>query len=151
MKGKVERMKRQVTAGASLPRWARLAVASFTIVLLLTSAGGAVAVSKVRVGDRISLFTPPTTYPAATAFHIWHGFVFEDSDRSRGRYEFVLDVDGVERAADFFEVTTVDRRLISKVWVFNFPNGLTGVHTFEGRWITPGGTDSLSMTVDFTP
>jgi hypothetical protein len=144
-------MKRQVTAGASLLRWARLAVASFTIVLLLTSAGGALAVSKVRVGDRISLFTPPTTYPAATAFHIWHGFVFEDSDRSRGRYAFVLDVDGVERAADFFEVTTVDRRLISKVWVFNFPNGLTGVHTFEGHWITPGGTDSLSMTVDFTP
>jgi hypothetical protein len=144
-------MKRQVTARARLPRWAQLTVASLTIVLLLTSAGGAVAVSKVRVGDRISLFTPPTTYPAATAFHIWHGFVFEDSDKSRGRYEFVLDVDGVERAADFFEVTTVDRRLISKVWVFNFPNGLTGLHTFEGHWITPGGTDSLSMTVDFTP
>jgi hypothetical protein len=149
--GKGGRMKRQVTAGARLPRWARLIVASFTIVLLLTSAGGAVATSKVRVGDRISLLAPPATYQAATAFHIWHGFVFEDSDRSRGRYAFVLDVDGVERAADFFEVTTVDRRLISKVWVFNFPNGLTGSHTFEGHWITPSGTDTVSVTVDFTP
>jgi hypothetical protein len=144
-------MKRQVTAGARLPRWARLIVASFTIVLLLTSAGGAVAVSKVRVGDRISLLTPPTTYPAATAFHIWHGFVVEDTDKSLGRYAFVLDVDGVQRAADFFEVTLLDRHLISKVWVFNFPNGLTGVHTFDGHWITPAGTDTISVTVDFTP
>jgi hypothetical protein len=151
MKGKVERMKRQITAGAWLRRWARLTVASLTIVLLLTSAGGAGATSKVRVGDRISLFTPPTTYPAATAFHIWHGFVFEESDRPLGRYAFVLDVDGVERAADFFEVTLVDRRMISKVWVFNFPNGLTGVHTFDGHWITPTGTDTISVTVDFTP
>jgi hypothetical protein len=144
-------MKRQVTAGAWLPRWARLTVASLTIVLLLTSAGGAVAASKERVGDRISLFTPPATYPAATAFHIWHGFVFEEADRGLGRYAFVLDVDGVERAADFFEVTLLDRRLVSKVWVFNFPNGLTGVHTFDGHWITPAGTDTISVTVDFTP
>ena len=151
MKGKVERMKRQVTARARLPRWARLTVASFTIVLLLTSAGGAFATSKVRVGDRISLFTPPTTYPAATAFHIWHGFLFTESDTSLGRHEFVLDVDGVERAADFMEVSRVDRRLISKVWVFNFPNGLTGVHNFEGHWITPDGTDTIPVTVDFTP
>ena len=144
-------MKRQVTAGARVPRWARLIVASLTIVLLLTSAGGAVAASKVRVGDRISLLDPPATYPAATAFHIWHGFAVEDTDKSLGRYAFVLDVDGVRRAADFFEVTLLDRHLISKVWVFNFPNGLTGVHTFEGHWIAPSGTDDLSVTVDFTP
>jgi hypothetical protein len=144
-------MKRQGTGGARLPRWARLTVASFTIVLLLTSAGGTVAASKERVGDRISLLAPPATYPAATAFHIWHGFAIEEDDKSLGRYAFVLDVDGVERAADFFEVTLLDRRLISKVWVFNFPNGLTGSHTFVGHWITPAGTDTISVTVDFTP
>lgn len=144
-------MKREGTRGARLPRWARLTVASFTIVLLLTSAGGAVATSKVRVGDRISLLAPPATYPAATAFHIWHGFAFDEGTKELGKYAFVLDVDGVQRAADFFEITLLDRRLISKVWVFNFPNGLTGTHTFEGHWITPAGTDDLSVTVDFTP
>ncbi len=144
-------MKRQGTSQARLPRWARLIFAALTVVVLLTSAGGAFAASKERVGDRISLLAPPPTYPAATAFHIWHGFVFEEGDKALGRYAFVLDVDGVERAADFFDVTLLDRRLISKVWVFNFPNGLTGIHTFAGHWITPAGTDTISVTVDFTP
>jgi hypothetical protein len=134
-----------------LPRWARLTVAAITIVLLLTSVGGAVAASKERVGERISLFAPPDTFPAGTAFHLWHGFVFEDFDRGYGRYQFRLDVDGVERAADFFEMDVFDRGTISKVWVFNFPAGLTGTHTFEGHWITPYSEDSVTATVDFTP
>ena len=144
-------MKRRQTGRGRLPRWARLTVAALSIVLLLTSAGGAVAASKERVGDRISLFEPPSTYPADTAFHLWHGFVFEDFDRGYGRYEFNLDVDGVEVAADFFDVDVFDRGTVSKVWVFNFPDGMTGTHTFEGTWITPDGEDSLAATVDFTP
>jgi hypothetical protein len=144
-------MKRQGTSQARLPRWARLSFAALTVALLLTSGSGALAASKERVGDRISLLEPPATYPAATAFHIWHGFAFEESDKALGKYAFVLDVDGVERAADFIEVNRLDRRLISKVWVFNFPDGLTGTHTFVGRWITPAGTDTVSVSVDFTP
>jgi hypothetical protein len=133
-----------------LPRWALLTIAAVTMALLLTGAGGAVAASKVRVGDRISLLDPPATYPANTAFHIWHGFVFQD-DRAYGRFEFRLDVDDVDVAADFFDVQVFDRALFSKVWVFNFPNGLAaGTHTFTGHWITPDGEDTVTVTVDFT-
>lgn len=134
-----------------LPVWARMAVAAVTIMLLLTSVGGAAAANRERVGDRISLFDPPATYPAATAFHIWHGFSFErDVDRGYGRYEFQLEVDGVTVAADFFDVDVSDRGTVSKVWVFNFPDGLSGTHDFTGHWITPGGEESLTVSVDFT-
>jgi hypothetical protein len=149
--GKMIRMKRPGIGGSRLPRWARLTFAALTVVLLLTSVGGAVAASKERVGDRVSLLAPPETYPSGTAFHIWHGFVFQDFDRAYGRYQFTLDVDGIARPADFFEVTAFDRGTVSKVWVFNFPDGLTGTHTFEGHWITPGGTDTVTVTVDFMP
>jgi hypothetical protein len=79
-----------------LSRWARLAVAAATIALLLANVGGATAASRERTGDRIDLLTdPPTTYPASTAFYIWHGFIFESGDGGRGHFEFQLEVDGV--------------------------------------------------------
>ena len=135
-----------------LPSWARLAVVGVTIALLLASVTGAAAASRERVGERIYLLEPPTTYSADTAFNIWHGFGFERGiDRGYGRYEFQLDVDGVATAADFTEVTVLAPTVVSRVWVFNFPDGLSvGTHTFTGHWVTPGGEDVLDVTVDFT-
>jgi hypothetical protein len=136
---------------ARLPSWARLAVAAVTIALLLASVTCAAAASRERVGDRISLFDPPTTYPADTAFHIWHGFAFHRStERGYGRYEFQLDVDGVATAADFIDVDVLEPGVVSRVWVFNFPDGLSGTHTFTGHWVTPDGEDIITVTVDFT-
>lgn len=134
-----------------LPSWVRLAVAAVTIALLLASVTAAAAASRERVGDRISLFEPPATYPADTAFHIWHGFIFQQGiDRGYGRYEFQLEVDGVATAADFTDVAVLDPGAVSRVWVFNFPAGLSGTHTFTGHWITPDGEDIITVTVDFT-
>jgi hypothetical protein len=134
-----------------LPSWVRLAVAAVTIALLLASVTAAAAASRERVGDRISLFEPPATYPADTAFHIWHGFIFQQGiDRGYGRYEFQLEVDGVATAADFTDVDVLDPGAVSRVWVFNFPAGLSGTHTFTGHWITPDGEDIITVTVDFT-
>ena len=93
-------------------------------------------------------FDPPKTYPANTAFHIWHGFIFESGDGGRGRFEFQLEVDGVPATADFVDLEILDPGL-SKVWVFNFPDGLSGTHTFTGHWISPDGDDSLEETVRF--
>jgi hypothetical protein len=131
--------------------WARLVVAALTITLLLAGVSSVAAAGRERVGDRISLFDPPTTYPADTAFHIWHGFIFEQGvDRGYGRNEFQLDVDGVATTADFTEVDVLDPRVVSRVWVFNFPEGLSGTHTFTGHWITPDGEDIITVTVEFT-
>lgn len=134
-----------------LPSWARLAVAAVTIALLLTSVSAAAAAGRERTGDRISLFEPPASYPADTAFHIWHGFIFERGvDRGYGRYEFQLYVDGVATAADFTDVDVLGPGVVSRVWVFNFPDGLSGTHTFTGHWMTPYGEDVITVTVDFT-
>ena len=134
-----------------LPRWARLAVGAVTIALLLTSATGAAAARRERVGDRISLLEPPASYPADTAFHIWHGFVFQrETERGYGRYAFQLDVDGAMVAADFIDVDVLAPGAVSRVWVFNFPDGLSGIHTFTGHWVTPDGVEDLEVTVDFT-
>jgi hypothetical protein len=40
--------------------------------------------------------------------------------------------------------------VVSRVWVFNFPDGLSGTHTFTGHWVTPFGDDEVTVTVDFT-
>lgn len=136
-----------------LPGWARLAIAAVTVALLLASVSGAAAAARERVGDRIYLLDPPTEYPADTAFHIWHGFGFElGIDRGYGRYEFRLDVDGEARAADFIEASSLAPTVVSRVWVFNFPDGLSaGQHTFTAHWVYPdGGEDVLETTVDFT-
>jgi hypothetical protein len=133
------------------PILARLAVAALTIAMLLTGVSGAAAAARERVGDRITLLNPVTTYPADTAFHIWHGFIFEQGyDRGYGRNEFQLEVDGAAMEADFTEVEVLDPRVVSRVWVFNFPEGLSGTHTFTGHWITPDGEDIITVTVDFT-
>jgi len=134
-----------------LPSWARLAIAAVTMALLLASVSGTAASSRERVGDRISLFDAPTSYPANTAFHIWHGFIFQrDLDRGYGRYQFQLEVDGVATVADFTDVDVLEPGAVSRVWVFNFPDGLSGTHTFTGHWVTPGGEDTITITVDFT-
>jgi len=140
-----------VQARRHRPSWVRLVVASVTIALLLAGVSSVAAAGRERVGDRISLFDPPTTYPADTAFHLWHGFIFEQGvDRGYGRDEFQLEVDGVATTADFTDVDVLDPRVVSRVWVFNFPEGLSGTHTFTGHWITPDGEDTITVTVDFT-
>ena len=134
------------------PRWVPLAVGALAIALLLTSATSAAAAQRERIGDRISLFDPPSAYPADTAFHLWHGFVFElaNGDRAVGRSEFHLDLDGAPVAADFVDVDVLEARAVSRVWVFNFPDGLSGIHTFTGHWITRDGEDTIEVTIDFT-
>jgi hypothetical protein len=48
-------------------------------------------------------------------------------------------VDGVSRREAFVERTVVsgDPDLLTRIWVFNFPEGMTGTHTFTGHWLGP--------------
>ena len=34
-------------------------------------------------------------------------------------------------------VEITDRKLIHLSWVYNYPEGMTGVHTFTGHWLGP--------------
>lgn len=140
---------------------------------LIASTFPAYAKAKERVGDRISLsdaFPDPVTiaFPAGDPFHIAHGWANLSTDSDAvGKFDFELEVDGASRKKDFVERTVVgeDPDLLTRIWVFNFPEGMAGTHTFTGHWSAPcyafgGPCDHpnekvevfmLELTVDFTP
>lgn len=114
--------------------------------LLVTVGAPAAASSKEPVGGRINvLLGTPTEFPAGAPFHVRHGWGVESGITDHdavGRYDFVLEVDGVRRGEDFVvrSVTpgtggAADTHALG--WVFNFPNGMSGRHTFTGRWFAP--------------
>lgn len=111
-----------------------LALLALMIVAAPVSAGG-----KERVGNPILVWGYPQSYPAGQPFHIAHGWGFLlPDDVPLGRYMFLLDMDGTYLAWDF-----VDRRASGGgsnpmwKWVYNFPAGKTGTHTFTGHWLAP--------------
>jgi hypothetical protein len=91
------------------------------------------------VGDRIGFFYPPETFPTGTAFHIRHGWMQPATDEAIGVFDFVLEVDGVLLKEDIklFAAESGDPDMLNRIWVYNFPDGMTGTHTFTGHWFAP--------------
>jgi len=99
-------------------------------------------------------FTPPidpniapgaTTFPANTAFFVRHGWIdfptHPVSNQTLAAFErpttdFELYVDHVEQHSlpDFY----VQGGAHFKLFVINFPNGMTGTHLFQGWWFEDG-------------
>ena len=139
------------------------------ILSLLAMAAPATAAKKEPIGDRINvLIGSPTTFPAGSPFHILHGWVPTSDADAIGIFDFELEVDGVLRKEDFVlrSAESGDPDVLIRLWVHNFPNGMTGTHTFTGHWlgpcelVTPGScaqpnakVEALSrtMTVTFVP
>jgi hypothetical protein len=124
-----------------------LALAVPGLLALALATGPATAGSKEPVGQQISVYRgTPTTFPTGTAFHIQHGWGIGATEppEQAGIFGFRLEVDGVARDADFVirstdaaPMTTYDSPVLNRGWVFNFPSGMTGIHTFTGHWIAP--------------
>lgn len=89
-------------------------------------------------GDRINiLFGTPTTYPAGEAFHIRHGWGFDTAiARPAGYYAFRLEIDGVLQRRGR-AIRTHDGTALTWMWLQDFPDGMTGTHTFTGYWYAP--------------
>lgn len=111
------------------------------LVLILVIGAPAAAMERQVVGERIDIFYPPSPeieFPAGEPFHITHGHRLDPGvDGQIGCFEFVLEVDGVASDADYI-VRAVDQEwdpwFLLQSWVFNFDEGMTGTHTFTGRW-----------------
>ncbi|MEX1209196.1 MAG: hypothetical protein WEE36_11460 [Acidimicrobiia bacterium] len=123
--------------------------------------------------ERISLFGPSEIeYPESTPFHLWHGWGISPAQSKdlgpAGLFSFYLDLDGVPLGSGdpiFSTMKFEGETLISRLWLYEFPDGMTGTHTFTGHWLGPcvatsGPCDhknevvevlSLSVTVTFTP
>ena len=107
------------------------------LIIALFIAVPASAKSKVRVGDRIIVHPPDKTFPQNTPFHIAHGWYWTKGDEPRipkGTLGFNLELDGKKVNRDFVEINETAGTI---VWVNNFPEGMTGTHTFTGEWVAP--------------
>jgi hypothetical protein len=139
-----------------------------TLLLGLTVAPSLAAPKDQPVGDRVDLRDGDQSFPAATPFHIDHGFVFTTSDRAIGLKDFVLDMDGAPLTADFIRWSYVgDGLTVNELWYYNVPSGLTGTHEFTRHYFeacnnetvpcdgsrinTPVEDFTASAVVTFTP
>jgi hypothetical protein len=86
------------------------------------------------VGERISLFDGDTSFPAGEPFYISHGFAgFTGPDPFR--WDFILEVDGVPVPDSGVVIEQREDELkLGGGRVYNFPDGMTGTHTFDGYW-----------------
>lgn len=119
----------------------KILISIVIMLALLVVPTPAIAGEKVPVGDRINIFNSGAMdFPAGAPFHIAHGWVLNSNTDAIGVYDFKLEVDGTLLKKEAF----VDRTLtggdfdeFAKLWTFNFPNGMTGTHTFTGHWFGP--------------
>jgi hypothetical protein len=122
-------------------------VVAILLGALTVALGAAPAFASPResTGDRINLFAGDEEYPADTPFFVAHGnAAFIGEDTASGRARFVLEVDGEIVPATYETHGQADRTVLH-VWVFNFPDGMTGVHTFTGHWLAPCGAPTAYL------
>jgi len=130
-----------------------LASALGLCLALLAIAAPAGANDVPRTGDKISLFSPPSTHPADTAFFVADGFSCEnDFPCLDPTTRFVLYVDGVQ-TRPILDLEIDHGVPVSEIYVSNFRFGLPpGLHTFHGEWYAQGVLVLVrDAAVQFTP
>jgi hypothetical protein len=119
----------------------RLVITFLSMLALAVVALPAAATSKEPLGPAFSLLTGhPTTFAAATPFHIANCWNIASTSDAIGKFSISLDVDATPRAEDFteFSVRSGDPDILNRCWVWNFPDGVsTGTHTFVEHWFAP--------------
>jgi hypothetical protein len=121
------------------------------VLVMLLLATPAFAGPKEPVGGQIELYCDEgerycqgtREFPAQTPFHISHGWLLLPTWGDQpGQFTFELELDGT-----IVSPTYVDRwteltewgPVLYGDWVYNYPDGMSGGHTFVGSWIGPCG------------
>jgi hypothetical protein len=94
----------------------------------------------IHCGEEPSDCSGTQVYTANTAFYIGHGWSYWPPRWVPGQARFELEVDGVTVQPTFVEFTRIPgepQYFLNRIYFFNFPDGMTGTHTFEGHWIIP--------------
>jgi len=121
------------------------------VVVMLLLIAPASAREHEPTGDPISLRCPDPEdpdcsgtqdYAADTAFYISHGWLDMYPRLVPGHLTFELEVDGVNVPPTYVEFTRTQdpewpQWFLNRIYFFNFPDGMTGTHTFEGHWTMP--------------
>lgn len=73
-----------------------------------------------------------------TPFNLSHGWILNLPDEGPIRsFGFKLELDGGLLMPDFIQREINDEMQYSKIHVYNFPDGMTGEHTFTGHYYAP--------------
>jgi hypothetical protein len=87
-----------------------------------------------RARERLNIFySGSQDFPAETPFHIAHGWTTDATEEHLELFDFQLQVDSAYRKEDFVEMRPGEHI----TYVFNFPEGMTGIHVFTGHWFAP--------------
>jgi hypothetical protein len=107
------------------------------LLLVLVPAAPVSAGPKAPVGDKM-LWQGDISFPANEPFHREHGWLVPLGDYPIGGFNFVLEVDG-EVIKPSYKINERVRATneFKKTNVYNFPDGMTGVHIFTGYYYVP--------------
>lgn len=124
------------------------------LLAILVPIGTVVAKDKEPIGSPINVLAgTPTAFASNSPFHIKHGFIHEEVGQPLGAYDFELYVDGVLHEEDFVlrNREPGPNGQFTILWVHNFPDGMTGSHTFVGRWYEPCNQFAADPSTCATP
>jgi hypothetical protein len=112
------------------------------IVLALLLTTPALAGEKAPTGERININdSGAQTFQAGEPFYIMHGWgEMHPPYTNPGQTIFKLEVDGAYVKPTFVERFTIiseEGPYLYHIFYFNFPEGMSGEHVFEGHWIIP--------------
>jgi len=103
-------------------------------ILMVLMVSPVQAAAHQPTGDQINIYdSGAQEYPANTAFYIQHGWLILKPN-SIGWLAFELEVDGALIPATYIDHSGTTMDTYNHSWVFSFPDGMTGVHTFSGHW-----------------
>lgn len=141
------------------------------VLSILVMATTVASAKQIRTGDRVPCWPGEYEYPAGVPFHIAHGWGWVNPEDFGGLGKnapvglpyFSLEVDGIPASLSFVDTSPrPDPNFLTRLFVYNFPEGMTGTHTFTCHWVTTCGdscknknelveTQQRTMIVTFTP
>jgi hypothetical protein len=148
-----------------------ITILALTFTLVFSTSMALADIPSKTIGERLLVSSGSVTFAAGDPFHIMHGLmgwyeIGEPVENTFGLHYMTLEVDGVEIRPDYLDIdwTTYQDyggRLVTKLYIFNFPEGMTGEHTFVRRYyltceyinenITPMECRNPADLVEFTP
>lgn len=110
----------------------------FCILLLAVMVSPVQAAPHEPTGVRLDIFeSGEQEFPARTAFYIQHGWSSSYPPHSIGLLRFELEVDGKIIEPTYYDNIHTPDGVVGHSSVYNFPDGMSGVHTFTGHWYVP--------------
>ncbi len=129
-------------------------IAALAACAVLIAAPATGAGPRDPVGEKFSLVLPclqgldPVPPEPDTDFYVRHGWGLTPAlEDDLGQFTFDLWVDGVELKGML--IVNAGSGAVSRAWLYNFPGGLNGEHTFRTVWTAAPGSEHHDLDCTF--